>query len=123
MITVLNFEQWKNIIEETTIELYGDTIKDRYSDYVKMVNDKNEHVKTHGIEKCHCNHCIEAIEEYKGFKKYDMFEYKGVEVYISSFCPLEYCKDIFISGNGGDWLSIEGANRYLKLINKSKLDC
>lgn len=119
---ILNYSEWLKLQPDINFKVFGDSINKVYEGYVKQMEEIKEHITNRKYPDCHCNHCIDAIEEYRGYNKYDMFNYRGHKIYIRSFCPLEHCKDIFVSElNTGfcDWLTIEEANKELEPLNKA----
>lgn len=55
-----------------------------------------------GYPDCHCNDCIDAISEYKGLKKNTVYLLDGRPVFVTGFCPLESCADVFYNNNHPD---------------------
>lgn len=118
-LEVLAYEKWLDVTR------HGDffkinQLKEIYNDYLNDMALKTEHIHvTGGFENCHCNTCIEAVSEFEGYKKYDEYMYMGRRVYISSFCPLENCADIFVQEKGTgfcEWLNVENACQDLLVI-------
>jgi ADP-ribose pyrophosphatase len=120
----LNYEEWLCLLSVSTKKALGDKIKEQYDEYVVQFDEIEKHVSENGFSKCHCNHCIEAIDEYEGFKKYDMFEYKGHAIYIEQFYPLGNCRDIFYNDKDGfdGWITIEEARLKFKPLNRTVFD-
>jgi hypothetical protein len=73
-----------------------------------------------GFPECHCNDCITEIREFAGYKINKEYEFRGVIVEITSFCPLDSCADIFIQGktNPGfcEWITLEEARNHLNVL-------
>lgn len=70
---------------------------------------------------CHCNVCLDHINEFKGFNKEELYIYDGRIVKIKLFCPLNNCKQIFIIScfdTFFKWLSLEEADNKLKEFKK-----
>lgn len=120
----LNYEEWLCLFSASTKKVLGDKLKAQYDEYVSDFDEIEKHVNENGFPKCHCNHCIEAIEEYEGFKKYDMYEFMGHAVYIEQFCPLENCSGIFYSDRNGfaDWVTVDEAREKFNPLNRTLFD-
>lgn len=120
---ILSFEQWVDLYRGGDF-FYSNAEKSViYKRYVEMKKEEKGHVEeSGGYPKCHCNICLDAIESYQGFKKYDEFLFKGENIYIRGFCPLENCADIFVSSKTSglcEWLTVAQAKKMLTpLINK-----
>ena len=121
---ILSYDAWLKLQPKINLKIFNDKITEVYNTYKENTYKVQNHVKeTGGFPFCHCNNCIEDIDVYKGFKKYSMYNYKGYDVYISSFCPLENCKEIFIQGIDNaicEWLSYQEAQKYLQPIIEGK---
>ena len=63
-----------------------------------------------GYPQCHCNDCLDDVEQFHGFDKKTIYYYEGIEVKISTFCPLEHCCTFFI-------IDAYGRNGYCKWLN------
>jgi len=113
----LSFEEWKRFTNWKDFE-QEESLWNRYQqNYLVEIEKRQLHVKEHGYPDCHCNICLDAIEEFEGYKKYEVFSYQGKPVFIKTFCPLDNCCDIFIQEIGTgfcEWLTIETANKYLR---------
>jgi len=79
-----------------------------------------------GFPNCHCNTCIEKVEEHKGLKKGQEFYFDGIKVRIKSFCPLKNCCDVFIKGVSNEYffknITSEEVHRQLKLSINNKIE-
>lgn len=112
----LNFNEYKNLLATDFEEYSCITLENAYKCYIKHYMEKENKAKEHS-KKCCCNICMSNINEYNGFKKYDVYTYKGIKVWINDFCPLENCKDVFIKNYNGfcKWLTTNEARKMTSL--------
>jgi hypothetical protein len=122
---ILTCSEWAKLQPDVNFRTFKNKYE-QYNIYVEETKEKIIHInKTGGYPNCHCNNCIESIEKYKGYKKYDMFIFRGHNIYIKEFCPLENCKNIFVTELNTsycEWASIEEAQREFISLNKSIID-
>ena len=53
-----------------------------------------------GYPECHCNDCLDAITEFKGLKKHNVYLLDGRPVFVTGFCPLgENTAEVFYNNN------------------------
>ena len=80
-----------------------------------------------GKKGCHCNICLDKINELWSFKKREHYWYKGRIVEILSICPLEHCADFLIEDsmerNGFcKWLTNNEARSVLTVVTQEELE-
>ena len=55
-----------------------------------------------GFPECHCKDCIDAIIEFKGLMKNTVYLLEGRPVFVTGFCPLPSCCEVFYNNNHPD---------------------